>query len=75
MGAQKSMQTIHLDNKTIFVTGVAGFIESNLVKRLLKDVKGANIIDIDRVMQGAPERKKGEHGFPIPPYSVYNIDK
>jgi hypothetical protein len=23
-------------------------------------------------MQGAPERKKGEHGFPIPPYSVYN---
>ena len=68
------MQNIDLNNKTIFITGAAGFIGSNLVKRLFKDVKGANIIGIDRVMQGAPERKKGEHGFPIPPYSVYNID-
>ena len=28
---------------------------------------------IVRVMQGAPERKKGEDGLPIPPYAVYNI--
>lgn len=28
---------------------------------------------IFRVMQGAPNRKKGEDGLPIPPYSVYNI--
>lgn len=26
-----------------------------------------------RVMQGAPERKDGEDGLPVPPYSVYNI--
>ncbi len=26
-----------------------------------------------RVMQGAPERKNGEDGLPIPPYAVYNI--
>ena len=26
-----------------------------------------------RVMQGAPECKKGEDGLPIPPYAVYNI--
>ena len=26
-----------------------------------------------RVMQKAPERKKGEDGLPIPPYAVYNI--
>lgn len=26
-----------------------------------------------RVMQGAPEKKNGEDGLPIPPYSVYNI--
>ena len=26
-----------------------------------------------RVMQGAPERKNGEDGLPVPPYSVYNI--
>lgn len=28
---------------------------------------------IVRVMQGTPERKKGEDGLPIPPYAVYNI--
>lgn len=26
-----------------------------------------------RVMQGAPERKDGEDGLPVPPYAVYNI--
>ena len=28
---------------------------------------------VELVMQGAPERKKGEDGLPIPPYAVYNI--
>ena len=28
---------------------------------------------IMRVMQGAPEKKNGEDGLPIPPYAVYNI--
>ena len=26
-----------------------------------------------RVMQGAPERRKGEDGLPVPPYALYNI--
>ncbi len=26
-----------------------------------------------RVMQGAPEKKDGEDGLPVPPYAVYNI--
>ena len=26
-----------------------------------------------RVMQGAPERKDGEDGLPVPPYAIYNI--
>ena len=26
-----------------------------------------------RVMQGAPEKKQGEDGLPVPPYAVYNI--
>ena len=26
-----------------------------------------------RVMQGAPERKNGEDGLPVPPYALYNI--
>lgn len=43
------MDKIILDNKTIFVTGAAGFIGSNLVKRLFKDVKGATIIGIDNM--------------------------
>ena len=28
---------------------------------------------IVRVMQGAPEKKTGEDGLPLPPYAVYNI--
>ena len=28
---------------------------------------------IVRVMQGAPERRNGEDGLPVPPYAVYNI--
>lgn len=28
---------------------------------------------IIRVMKGAPEKKKGEDGLPLPPYNVYNI--
>ena len=43
------MEKINLDNKVIFVTGAAGFIGSNLVKRLFKDVKGATVIGIDNM--------------------------
>jgi nucleoside-diphosphate-sugar epimerase len=43
------MEKISLDNKAIFVTGAAGFIGSNLVKRLFKDVKGATIVGIDNM--------------------------
>ena len=43
------MERISLDNKSILVTGAAGFIGSNLVKRLFKDVKGATIVGIDNM--------------------------
>ena len=43
------MDKICLDNKSILVTGAAGFIGSNLVKRLMNDTKGATIIGIDNM--------------------------
>ena len=43
------MEKIDLNGKAILVTGSAGFIGSNLVKRLFKDVKDATIIGIDNM--------------------------
>ena len=43
------METVNLNQKTIFVTGAAGFIGSNLVKRLFHDVTGATIVGIDNM--------------------------
>ena len=43
------MNHIDLSNKTILITGAAGFIGSNLVKRVLVDVPSANIIGVDSV--------------------------
>ena len=43
------MEKVNLNHKTIFVTGAAGFIGSNLVKRLFEDTEGATIIGIDNM--------------------------
>ena len=40
---------ISLDNKIVLVTGAAGFIGSNLVKRLFQDVADIRIIGIDSI--------------------------
>ena len=38
---------INLEDKTILVTGAAGFIGSNLVKRLFHDVQNIKVNGID----------------------------
>ena len=43
------MSYVDLHKKTILVTGAAGFIGSNLVKRLYNDVKDVTVIGIDNM--------------------------
>lgn len=43
------MQTIDLKDKTILVTGGAGFIGSNLILELLRTVEGIRIVSVDNV--------------------------
>ncbi len=43
------VEDIELNGKTIFVTGSAGFIGSNLVMKLLKDYENVHIIGIDNM--------------------------
>lgn len=40
---------VSLENKTVLITGAAGFIGSNLVKRLFKDVKNIHIVGLDSI--------------------------
>ncbi len=43
------MVAVELRDKTIFITGVAGFIGSNLAKRLLTSVQGVIVIGVDEM--------------------------
>lgn len=43
------MSMVDLNNKTILVTGAAGFIGSNLVKRIYQETTSATVIGIDNM--------------------------
>lgn len=43
------MSKIELANKTILITGVAGFIGSNLANRILEDIDNVKVIGIDNM--------------------------
>lgn len=43
------MSYVDLKNKTVLVTGAAGFIGSNLVKRLYQDIEDVTVIGIDNM--------------------------
>lgn len=43
------MSIVNLENKTILVTGAAGFIGSNLVKRIYQEAPSATVIGIDNM--------------------------
>ena len=43
------MSKVDLENKTILVTGAAGFIDSNLVKRIYKETPNVAVIGIDNM--------------------------
>lgn len=42
-------KNINLEGKTVFITGVAGFIGSNLALELLNSINDINIVGIDNM--------------------------
>ena len=53
-------KNVELTGKTVLVTGAAGFIGSNLAKRLLRDIQNIKVIGIDNMNDYYDVRLKEE---------------
>ena len=51
---------VNLNNKVVLVTGAAGFIGANLVKRLLNDFESIKVVGIDSITDYYDVRLKYE---------------
>ena len=67
--------TINLENKTVFLTGVAGFIGSNLALHLFANVKGVKIIGIDNMNNYYDVRLKEERLAQVSEYENFTFIK
>ena len=59
------MSTIHLSGKTVLITGAAGFIGSNVAKRLLKELDNVLIIGLDNFNDYYDVDLKKSSGFHV----------
>lgn len=66
-----TMACVDLKNKTILVTGAAGFIGSNLIKRLYEDIEGITVIGIDNMNDYYDVRLKESRLSELAEYSSF----
>lgn len=69
------MDKISLNNKVILITGVAGFIGSNLAKNLYKTVKNITIIGIDNLNDYYDVNLKQERLEELSKYKTFKFIK
>ena len=68
-----SLSNLYEEIDNTFAKSTKSFVDYIFISHLDEDHVNGIVEGIVRVMQGAPERMKGEDGLPIPPYAVYNI--
>lgn len=69
------MDKISLNNKVILITGVAGFIGSNLAKNLYKIVKNITIVGIDNLNDYYDVNLKQERLEDLSKYKTFKFIK